>query len=650
MESRRAKLEEQLEALKAQGLDTPPPYSVTKLDQLQSDLHQNQEKIESFKVSITAAESSVELANDELTQLQARRRRLLDRRSQMKPDPSLTQKLARIGLSIEAVKLSKEVAEKEVEIARKELANQELRAEIFQFSVSIVEQGFTFTRETLQEQLSALEEVRVEITETLKAAQISQKFAEQKLQILLTDEIPDQEQTAIIAARREWVQTHLRKERLLEERLEYNLIRQDLWQRRFQAYQGGANVLAEEWAEQARGIILRLQRNRETLVSELASLRGEFSNLLDDEPEESGVDVESNLEEAIELRTGALVARQNAIEEMLTKLTEIEALAQRLIEEVAMTEKSAPTSERLRSIWRGLVSFWNIELYTLGDSAVTVGKLSVALTILILGLAFTSKFINLLSSRFLRKLPLREAVQSNLERVLRYVVWLLVFLFALHVVNIPLTIFTFLGGTLAIAVGFGAQNILNNFISGLILMVEQPVRTGDLIEVDGITGFVEEIGARSTRVRIPSGIHIIVPNASLLENKVTNWTLKDHRLRIKAEVGVVYGSPTRKVIELITKACKGVDRVHSTPAPIVTFTAFGDSSLNFAVHFWVTVASPLERDTILSQVHLGIDDLFRENSISIPFPQRDLNFNKPVPVKILNPDDSQASSGLKEKE
>jgi len=230
-----------------------------------------------------------------------------------------------------------------------------------------------------------------------------------------------------------------------------------------------------------------------------------------------------------------------------------------------------------------------------------------------------------------------EYVLCNFVCFLRYVLILLLLFFCLQVVNIPLTIFKFLGGTLAIAVGFGATNILNNFISGLILMVERPVRTGDLIEVDDTLGVVEDIGARSTRVRIPTGIHVILPNSSLLENKVVNWTLQDHKIRAKVSVGVAYGSPTRQVIECITTAVSKVEMVNTSPPPIVTFDEFADSSLNFTVYFWVSVDSIMDRDRACTSVRLNIDDIFREHGINIPFPQRDLNFAEAVPVKLITP-------------
>jgi small-conductance mechanosensitive channel len=205
-------------------------------------------------------------------------------------------------------------------------------------------------------------------------------------------------------------------------------------------------------------------------------------------------------------------------------------------------------------------------------------------------------------------------------------------------VNIPLAVFAFLGGAVAIGVGFGAQNIINNFISGFILVTERPISIGDLIEVDGTLGGVEEIGARCTRVRTGENIHILVPNSTLLERNITNWTLSDKKIRTKVTVGVIYGSPVDKVKELLLRATEETDRVVKHPEPFVLFADFGDNALIFDVYFWISIEKVIERKRIESSVRFRIDDLFREAGIVIAFPQRDvhLDAHKPLELRILD--------------
>ena len=622
---------EAIKEVSSRGLDVQKPYSVALLDGLQSELDVTGEKLRSARLATNAAKTSEDLESQRLSKLQALRRRLLDRLNDSPGDVELKRRVENAMVAIEAAQSGVDLAQAELETSKLEQELAEKRQELLQLKIQLVQDSFRFSESTLQTQLDSLEADRDQATERLKSFKKSEEVSSQRLNTLLEDGIPDSEQVSEIAARQEWVTTHQRKRRLLEEKLEYILSRRDLWEWRYLTHQNQGSTNYSEWLESTRGLLNRLNKSRQVLDTELTQIRGTLSGLLNNEEES-----EQELDRWREIQIQALVNRQKAIEDLLAYHKETASLAKRLQAELTLQDQQRSLGERAGDAWGTLVDFWNIELYTMGDSAVTVGKLCVAVTVLILGLGFVGRFTKFLSARLIRVLPIRENVKANLERFLRYFLILLVFLFSLHVVNIPLTIFTFLGGTLAIAVGFGAQNILNNFISGLILMVERPVRAGDMVEVDDTLGVVEEIGARSTRVRIPTGIHVILPNSVLLENKVVNWTLEDSRIRTKVSVGVAYGSSPQQVIDLVSQAANDVNEVLKNPGPIVTFDDFADSSLNFTVHFWVAVATPMDRDRVCTKVRIHIDELFKEHNISIPFPQRDLNFHEPVPVRIVS--------------
>ena len=193
------------------------------------------------------------------------------------------------------------------------------------------------------------------------------------------------------------------------------------------------------------------------------------------------------------------------------------------------------------------------------------------------------------------------------------------------------------GAALAIGVGFGSQNVMNNFISGLILMLERPIRADDLVEVEGNHGIVEHIGARSTRIRSTDGRHIIVPNSFFLENNVVNWTLSDDLLRSSVKVGIVYGAPTRLAEQLIQRVVSEDPDILPKPPHEIVFDDFGDNSLNFEVYFWARVRSPMAARRIKSRMRFKLDDLFREHGIVIAFPQRDVHLDslKPIEVRVL---------------
>jgi potassium-dependent mechanosensitive channel len=182
-----------------------------------------------------------------------------------------------------------------------------------------------------------------------------------------------------------------------------------------------------------------------------------------------------------------------------------------------------------------------------------------------------------------------------------------------------------------VGIGFGLQNIVNNFVSGLILLFERPIRTGDWIVVGGTEGYVRRISIRSTQVQTFDRADVIVPNSELISGVVTNWMLRDSHGRVRVPVGVAYGSDTLLVKEILLRVAHEHSLVIQgsavVPDPYVWFLSFGDSALNFELCAFVRDVS--RRTTVLSDLNFAIDAAFREAGIQIPFPQRDLHVIAP---------------------
>jgi potassium efflux system protein len=331
---------------------------------------------------------------------------------------------------------------------------------------------------------------------------------------------------------------------------------------------------------------------------------------------------------------GELVAQY---EKDLQDLRQAEALSGRLLSAVERREQELSLGQRLQGLLHRARSIWSYPLTGSSEEAITVGKIVSALVIFVLGWAIAAALSRALGTRLFPRVGLDAGAASAFQSLAFYFLLFIAFLTALRTVNIPLTAFAVVGGALAIGVGFGSQTVVNNFISGLILLLERPIRIGDLIEVDGTYGVVERIGLRSTRVRSGDNVHIIVPNGSFLEGKVINWTHNDPTVRVRISVGVVYGSPTREVARLIHRALDEHPAVLKSPEPVVLFTEFGDNSLNFDVRFWIRMHNVMDRLRVESDLRYAIDDLFREAGIVIAFPQRDvhLDSNSPVEVRLV---------------
>lgn len=320
--------------------------------------------------------------------------------------------------------------------------------------------------------------------------------------------------------------------------------------------------------------------------------------------------------------------------EFLSALLSVKELSVRLAAELEQKKKGYSLAEKLQSIGSWTGRLWNFELWVIDDQGVTVKKVVTALIILIAGLIIARIVISAFIRRLLPRARLDENASAAVEKLLYYAALVFIALFTLRTVNIPLTAFTFLGGAIAIGVGFGAQNLINNFISGFIIMIERPIKIGDMIEVKESFGTIEEIGARCTRIRTAGNVHILVPNSSFLEKEITNWTLSDQRVRAQIPVGVAYGSDTRRVAELMRKAAVEHGKVLGTPEPFVIFDDFGDNSLVFQLFFWIRIARLMDRRIIESDVRFHIDSLFWDAGIVIAFPQRDVHLDTTGPLRI----------------
>ncbi len=182
-------------------------------------------------------------------------------------------------------------------------------------------------------------------------------------------------------------------------------------------------------------------------------------------------------------------------------------------------------------------------------------------------------------------------------------------------------------GALGVGLGFGLQNIFNNFISGIILLFERPIQVGDDIEINGTWASVKKINIRATVVQTYDNASLIIPNSEFISSQVKNWSFKDKRLRLKIAVGVAYGSDTELVRETLLEIARSTSRVLKRPEPDVLFTDFGDSALIFTLRLWTDIDSMLKVGTA---IRFEIDRLFKERGIEIAFPQQDIHIRLTV--------------------
>ncbi len=283
-----------------------------------------------------------------------------------------------------------------------------------------------------------------------------------------------------------------------------------------------------------------------------------------------------------------------------------------------------------------VLQFWGIQPRHLRQAAeyLTYGPRvgSVHLTPLTVGSAILIGYLGFWLSRLLRtflevnifpRLDWDKGVCYTISATLHYVVLIITILLALNTLGFPLANLALVAGALGVGIGFGLQNIVNNFISGLILLFERPIKVGDLLVVDGQWGTVKEIRVRSTIFQTADRAVLIIPNSELLSSKIVNWTHTGRGVnRLTLKVGVAYGSDVRRVTEIINGVCRSHPRVLADPPPQIYFEAFGDSALHFTV--WVFLGSPRHRTPVTHELNSAILTALTEHGIVIPFPQREI--------------------------
>ena len=273
-----------------------------------------------------------------------------------------------------------------------------------------------------------------------------------------------------------------------------------------------------------------------------------------------------------------------------------------------------------------LLTLFNKPVFEFMSQVITLG-----MVVLIPIMLVISVWLLKIISKIIPKLLIKNGVTPDavhlVNRIVQILVLVMLFITTLDLLNVPLTAFAFVSGAVAIGVGFGAQNIINNFISGWILMWERPIRIGDTLEVDDTRGRVEAINTRSTRIRRVDGVHMLVPNSKLLENTVINWNLVNTETRTSVKVGVAYGSPVHTVEKLIYEAVDKLEGVLPFPEPSVMFDDFGDNALLFEVYYWLNASSEMERRKSRSDCRFLISSAFEEAGIVIAFPQRDVHID-----------------------
>ncbi len=281
--------------------------------------------------------------------------------------------------------------------------------------------------------------------------------------------------------------------------------------------------------------------------------------------------------------------------------------------------------------------FLHITIFQVKETDFTILTLIYLLVATVLLIFASKRLSNLLVSKVLSRYIKDPGVEASIGTIFRYVLIVIGFITIFQTVGFDLSTLSLLAGALGVGIGFGLQNITNNFISGIIILFERPIKVGDRIEVGDINGDVQSISMRSTTVITNDNISVIVPNSEFINSQVINWSHNDSRIRFKIPVGVAYKEDPEKVRAIVLEAVSEIDGILKMPEPDLWFDEYGDSSLNFNLVLWTTDYTQ-RPNRLRSIIYYAIFKKFTEHKIEIPFPQRDLHLKSGM--EFMKPKDN----------
>lgn len=610
--------------------DHPPPFTVAELDAILDALATEEGALISSQQAAEASQQAAESASKGLEDVERRRR--LARDTADEGDPTILRTLRGLDRAVE-------LATEEDQLRQLHLANAQLALEQQEQKVEVLRNVARATRSrviaTPRELETILAQLRRETSDLggqldnaerrAEAAEATWRAAEQRL----AGAADNPTVLAMERARRFGWETAEAARQILIDRKERATVIEWLWTQRFQILGQGMNgadlrILESELAAE----MVALERDESIARARIDELESTFETLRQRRQGRPSASVDRWLEELEKQLSEQLDLHREELE----RLGRARRLAERL--EAAVQGQELGFDERLEQFRNWTVWAWNYEITTADDQSITVGKVVITLFVLFLGYAIAKRITGHLGQVVLPRLGIESGIAAAYQTLAFYALMVIFLLYALRLVNIPLTVFTVLGGVVAIGVGFGSQNIVNNFISGLILLTERPIKVGDLVDVAGLQGIVERIGLRSVHILSGDNTHMIVPNSAFLETNVRNWTMSDNRVRTSIDIGVAYGSPIRQVESILMQGMADEERILKHPEPEVLFVDFGDSALVFRALFWVRIRAALDTQRVESRLRFRLDELLADAEITIPFPQQDVHFDPKVPLSV----------------
>lgn len=635
-----------------------PPWPLAVADEVQFGIMQWQYQVQHLTQRLLIIDQEISDLKKIRTKYEIELRQALD-------TPELTAKVetAKRQLELNTIALSASLLDQDVVTTEKQIAL--LQCAIQKQTWSFYNNRFSFSDEDLLKNQTALEKEisKLRGQETQASAKINRTLelaAAAKTRLSQLEATPKTPPQTILNARREWRKADSQAEAARVERekfrtlIELTTLQIQLWKIRHDLYSPN---LTQEGLSKMKAQQQALERRLDQGLQYLTQMIAEKS--------------QSSFDLSEQAKAAQDPAEQAFLQELMKPITEqidnarslylVLGRVRQLLEisqnEILSKESNRSLQQQLSGIKTIAMEYakavWNYELIAIDDSiivdgrevktkrSITIGKSIGAMMILFFGFMLISRLIKRTLAIAVNKAHLGASKSVVIGRWLMFFAGITLIITAFNLVEIPLSAFAFFGGALAIGVGFGTQNILKNLISGVMLLIEKPIRIGDLVEVDGVTGVVTSIGIRFSTIHGGQGTDTLIPNSSLVEHKLVNWTYSTPDVRKEIKITVAYNSNVEQVCAILHKVCLAHPDIMHEPSPLVMLEDFGDNGLLFNLQCWMKIQSGVVISQVLSELRMNILAAFNEAGIDLPFPQRVVRFDTSQALDIsLRPEPS----------
>ena len=655
LERTKAEIQEQLKTLREGGLQESAPYSFLMLDQLRDELVAEKSKLDAMSAAVGLATDALELATTSFEEKERNRRQAKEAADTNTDETKKSELATKLSLTESESKIADDV----VKLRQSELANEKLAEEIQKLRVELLEEKHSrvaaqtiFTSAALQEAIAEIENQEFEVKQSIDSAQVNLEYSEsrwaearEKLETSTEDrEIKAEVVEARRLARQKWQQQiallNRRVQRLSDMRAAWN------WRYQIANRQPAPDEMSE-WEKTTKALVEQLKRESLVQGQRIDGLRQDRATL------DKKADA---IKEGVAEQVSAVRQQQQYLVELIqfaeVELVSIESsrrIHEKLLAEIQSDRLTISASEWFAGAWNQFAAVWNFELTSIDDRPITVRKIVIGVVLFLIGIIVSKLISRFVASRMLPHVRNNKDLRAAVQSLVFYVLLITVALFSLRIINVPLTAFTMLGGAAAIGIGFGSQALVNNFLSGLIIMAERPARLGDRVLYAGYDGHVEEVGFRCIKIRTLTGHLVSIPNANIINEPLENIGRRPSIRRL-FNVTITYDTPREKVEQAVQIIRDILDedgireRIHNyingdEQPPRAYFNDYNADSLNILVIYWFGPPVYWEYLEHAQNVNLRIFEEFEKAGIDFAFPTQTLHLagdpNRKLTVEML---------------